>query len=135
MGFLFGGTQANVTIEGGIATTLPTYASDQTFKSASIKATAINAGASNTLYSVTAGKTFYLTSINMNQTSAGNVQLGINDNSATDLYIDEFLGSATDTTIHRQTFPSPIPFTTAVRVTNRSGNNATSTISIQGFEV
>jgi len=56
MGFQFNGTQANVTISGNLATSIPIPSATQTLIA---KRIVLN-GASQTAYTVTAAKTFYL---------------------------------------------------------------------------
>jgi len=66
MGFQFNGTQANVTLTGGITNSLNSPSATQTF----IEIPVTNTGAAQTAYTVTAGKTFYLCGLTVPGASA-----------------------------------------------------------------
>lgn len=112
MAFNFNGTQANVTISGGITTAIPAPSAAQVLKIIDTSQTDIIASTGITLYTVTAGKTFYMTKFAYSA-SASIAGLVIRDGSTTELS-----GDSPTWTTARQTcnieFPTPIPFTTNV---------------------
>lgn len=84
MGFQFNGTQANVTLSG--STGLPQINASQTFVSAKLT----NAANGSTIYTVTAGKTFYCTGFSPQGGGAGSVHIVSNCN------LNPFSPSSTD---------------------------------------
>jgi len=79
MGFQFNGTQANVTLSGGSG--LPIPAANQT----PVQAFIVGNGAARTVYTVPAGKTFYLTGCLMCDTVA--TTPGLKDNADNDIIV------------------------------------------------
>lgn len=103
--FIFNGLKAAVTISGSVATGLPTPASNQEIKVLTTSLTGTNYNA----YTVTAGKTFYLTDF-IWQGANSNIALKDNNTTLANLY-----GGNTSPT-PPIAFNTPIPFTTSVNV-------------------
>jgi len=137
MGMFLGTTAGTaVTISGAVtANPSPTkLGTGQVFKSFTLQGTTINSGATRDLYSVTAGKTFYLTSANFINTSGGDPCISLRDGAGgADMFSAEIPALTTTVNVSNHTFPVPIPF--ASKVTG-SGSlaNGTYTISGQGYE-
>jgi len=130
MGFLFGGTQANVTITGGVG--LGTPNSNQTIiqKGSGKSPVAITAGTGLKLYDVTAGKTLYVTSIAIGDSINNNFD--IRDGTIAGTIIQTFRlvsGVCTNGVLN---FPTPLKFNTAVFID--SGANSSINWTFSGWE-
>lgn len=99
-------------------------------KSSGKNGTAITAGTGSTLYTVTGGKTFYMTSANFDFGTAGSMEVRDNGSGGTvKLAGQEFTGSFTH---EMYVFPTPIAFTTNVWLDTTA--NTTVTWSFNGYE-
>jgi hypothetical protein len=140
MSFIFGGLQASVTIFGAVTTSNPTASAPlklvagQTFKcyaSATSGIGAINAGVGKVLYTVTAGKTFYMTSFIL--VSDGTGRYVISDGGVAGTKKISCAGLTLYGSTNLISFPTPIPFTTDVWIdTQVNGYNPA--VSFQGWE-
>lgn len=129
MGMNFNGT--SVTISGAVTTTPSGLGSGQAIKTYTSNAN-ITAGSPTTAYTVTGGKTFYLTSISW-WANATSVDIIVKDNTTVMLYLRANDG-ASDTIffMKQMTFPTPIPFTNTVKL-DASGTTS-AYINFAGWE-
>jgi len=132
MGMGMTSTSTQVTISGAVtANPSPTkLGTGQTFKSFTFYGVK-NAGTDTTLYTVTALKTFYLTSILIQNGSGADTTAGIRDGAGgADMVLANcynLLGNPTFV------FPVPVPFTSLVNLHIGAGNG-TFCICGQGYE-
>jgi len=120
--FVFNGLKAAVTISGTVATGLAQPSSTQT--PVSVGVSVINLHEAQTIYTVTSGKTFYLTAIFV---LSGSAVQHILDDTTEKLQFKSY-----DFTI---TFPAPIPFTNSVKISADSQISGDSHYAIIGYEV
>lgn len=125
------GANVQATISGSVTAALPSPSATQTIvtKSNGLAGTSITtAGAS--AYTVTGGKTFYVTSISISCSTAGLIwEIRDGTSNAGTL---KSAGACLVTTTNTLTFPSPIAFSTGVWITA----NTTQTVhwTINGYE-
>lgn len=118
-------SQANVTISGGITTALNTPSASQTL----VNARAATNGSTNNVYTVTAGKTFYLMGFTYINGVAGTATIYLNDASTIVGY-----GSVTTTT-QFSTVSSATPIASYSSTQNVKVNGTTGgSVVIWGFE-
>lgn len=128
-----GPTGSNVQVSGVVTTSLPAPSTSQAIvaKATSTKAgVAIVSGTGLLLHTVTAGKTFYMTSCNLDSTVSVGVVLF---DALTVTGSPKFCAFDNVTYNTRNIFPTPIPFTVGV-VVDVSTGTADFRWSIEGYE-
>ena len=132
MGMGMTSTSTQVTISGGVTTAPVQLITGQTRVTQGSSIAVING--TTAVYAVTAGKTLYVTSMQIDSISnAGGAEFGIRDNTtgANKLYFQLRTGIG-NTTQACMDFPVPLAFVHSIQT---SGNgNCTMGISFQGYE-
>lgn len=128
-----GPTSAAVQITGAVSTSVPGTGSGQTIVTvANGKAgTSITAGTGALLRTVTASKTYYVTSISLTAVGGGN-NIELRDGTTIAGTLKCQMSAAVATTTICQTFPVPIAFTAGVFID--TSNTGTVGYCINGYE-
>lgn len=135
MGFQFNGLKAAVTISGSVGIGFPSPTTNQTIvqKAYGKGYQAITAGTGATLYTVTAGKTLYISSLTVCGAlgAANSIEIRDNGSGGTIIYGSRTY-EGTSETYARQTFPTPLKFSTNVWIDVAA--NASITWAFSGWE-
>jgi len=127
-------TSITGTVSVSSSSALPTAGLNQTIKAAQAINGSLVSATNLTVYTVTATKTFYLTSLQWSSPTVALVNIYIQDGSGSQILDLWDYGTASVVAGNTLVFPTPIAFTNSVVLKNVTGSNINVKCNVQGFE-